>query len=103
MTKYERDFFYTAEPKDQEVTKEEFDKFLSQYPRNLVVNICGISTPDLVSYNDFELANRWPYSVVAYTRDYDDDPYYAENPEEKSYYIVKNYEELFASKTGNEA
>lgn len=103
LERYERDFFYTAEPKEKEVTKEEFEDFLSQYLRNLVVNICGISTPDLISYNDFELANRWPYSVVAHTWDYDDDPYYAENPEEKSYYIVENCEELFASKTGNKA
>ena len=65
----------------------------------------GACIPPSVSYNDFELANRWPYSVVASTFLYDDNPgdYLYEPEEERVYMIVENYEELFNSKTGNKA
>ena len=95
--------FYTVEPVEKKVTKEEFEEFVNNYPRKLERDWCGISQPPLISYNDFELANRWPYSTVAYTWDYTYTPggiSYTE--EEKEYYIVANYEEVFASKTGYE-
>jgi hypothetical protein len=98
-----QEFFYTVEPIKKRVTKEEFKKFLDNYPRSLACDCCGISDPPAISYNDFELANRWPYSIVANTWAYDDDPndyYYSENP---SYFIMENYEEVFDSKTGNKA
>lgn len=98
-----QDFFYSAKPKNKLVSKEEFEKFIKEYPRKLSYDCCGISEPPSISYNDFELANRWPYSVVAKTWAYSEDPkdyYYSANPE---YYIVENYEELFESKTGEMA
>ena len=95
--------FYTAEPIEKEVTKEEFEEFVNNYPRNLTRDWCGICDPPLISYNDFELANRWPYSVVAWTWDYTYTPHgIAYTDEEKHYYIIVNYEELFNSKTGYE-
>lgn len=94
--------FYTAEPKSKYVSKAEFVEFIKNYPRKLEKNVCGIYDPPSVTYNDFELANRWPYSVVASTFAYDDDPngYYYEDENKRVYRIVENYEELFSSKTG---
>lgn len=100
-----QDYFYTAEPINKNVTKEEFEEFIKNYPRKLECDCCGISEPPAISYNDFELANRWPYSIVANTWAYDDNPdnYYYEPEEKRRYYIVENYQELFNSKTGNKA
>ena len=94
--------FYTAQPIKRRVSKEEFDAFLKQYPRKLVGDVYGVCEPPAISYNDFELANRWPYSIVANTWVYDDNPddYYYAPVEEREYYIVENFEELFSSKTG---
>lgn len=66
---------------------------------------CGISDPPAVSYNDFELANRWPYSIVASTFLYDNNPddYFYEPEDKRTYRIVVNHEELFESKTGKMA
>lgn len=102
---HDREFYYTAEPIKKNVSKEEFEKFLDNYPRKLIVDVAGMFEPPAISYNDFELANRWPYSIVASTYAYDDDPkgYYYEPEEERAYCIIENYEELFASKTGNKA
>jgi len=95
------EFFYTVEPKKISVSKEDFYKFIDEYPRKLTYDCTGISDPPAISYNDFELANRWPYSVVANTWVYSDNPndyFYSENPR---YYIMENYKEVFDSKTGN--
>lgn len=100
-----RNYFYTAEPDMINVTKEEFEKFIEDYPRELERDVCGISDPPNITYNDFELANRWPYSVIARTFLYSDnkeDYWYC--PEgERTYAVMKNFEEVFASKTGNQA
>ena len=94
--------FYTAEPKEKRVSKSEFVEFLKNYPRKLDRDVCGICDPPSITYNDFVLANRWPYSVVASTFAYDDNPdgYYYEPDEERIYRVVENFEELFESKTG---
>lgn len=94
--------FYKTERDMVEVSKEEFINFINNYPRPLDRDVCGISDPPLISYNDFELANRWPYSIIASTFLYDDDPndYFYEPPEERTYRILKNYQECFDTKTG---
>ena len=96
--------FYTTEPKYKRVSKEEFAKFLKNYPRKLDRDVCRICDPPSITCNDFKLANRWPYSVVASTFAYDDNPdgYYYKPEEERIYRIIENFEELFASKTGYE-
>jgi len=97
------EYFYTIKPIMKKVNKKEFAKFIENYPRKLEYDCCGISAPPSISYNDFELANRWPYSIIANTWAYSDNPddyYYEENPE---YYIMENYKEVFDSKTGNKA
>lgn len=94
--------FYKAERDMVEVSKEEFLNFINNYPRPLDRDVCGISDPPLISYNDFELANRWPDSIIASTFLYDDDPndYFYEPLEKRTYHILKNYQECFDSKTG---
>lgn len=98
-----REFYYNVEPIEKKVTCEEFDEFLKNYPRLLTIDVCGIFEPPCISYNDFELADRWPYSVVAKTWAYSDDPddYYYEPEDERSYIIMVNYKEVFDSRTGN--
>ena len=100
-----QEFFYTAKPVKKKVSKQEFLNFIQNYPRKLAADWSGISDPPIITYNDFKLANRWPYSIVASTFAYDDNPdgYFYEPEEKRDYFIVTNYEELFSSKTGNVA
>ena len=85
-----------TEPQTKEVTKQEFIDFCNSYPRPLTRDVCGISDPPAVSYNDFEIG-WWPLSVVASTHLYTDNPEdYFYTPEEKRFYsIVINYKELY--------
>ena len=74
----------------QLVSKEDFDKFISNYPSQLNVNVCGISEPLLVTYNDFSLKKKWPESVVAKYHDTECYPKNGKYPfiwEEREYYI----------------
>ncbi len=95
--------FYTAEQEMADVTQEEFINFINTYPRPLERDVYGACDPPAVSYNDFELANRWPYSIVASTCLYSNDPddYWYEPPENRIYRILINYKECFDSKTGH--
>lgn len=96
------DWYYTVKPNVIEVSKEEFENYIKNYPRKLDFDACGISDPTALSWNDFELADRWPYSIVANTWDYDEyNGTSCETPkEERSYYVVENIEAVYASKTG---
>ena len=102
---YKQEDFYTVKLEKKQVSGEEFIKFLENYPRKLVRDVFGAFEPPLISYNDFELANRWPYSVVASTLLYSDipDDYYYVPEEERKYYIATNFQEAFDSKTGFKA
>ena len=99
----DRSFYYGVEPKFIRVSKEEFMSFLNNYPRKLERDVYGACDPPSVTYNDFELADRWWYSVVASTLLYDDTPgsYWYEPEEDRVYKVMVNYEEVFASRTGN--
>lgn len=79
-------------PNTKCVSKEEFEQFIASYPHALVKDVCGISDPPLISYNDFELG-VWPESIVASTVLYEDTPgdYYYEPEEKRKYYIMENY------------
>lgn len=48
----------------REVSSEEFKRFVREYPNALNVDVCAISEPPPVSYNDFT-AQKWPQSMVA--------------------------------------
>lgn len=94
--------YYTIEPRMKSVTEAEFKEYLKNYPRKLDYDCNATCDPPAISYNDFELADKWPYSVVASTHAYDDDPegYYYEKPEDRRYVVMVNHKEVFASKTG---
>ena len=100
--KKEREKWFKIEPIFKEVSKEEFENFIKTYPRKLDCDVCGISDPPSISYNDFELANRWPRSVVASTMGYSDDPsdYWYTPEEDRHYKVLENYKELFEARTG---
>ena len=99
-----QEFFYTCDPIMKKVTKQEFIDFINSYPRKLERDVFGACDPPSVTYNDFELANRWPYSVIASTMLYSDKPddYWYAPEEERTYNIMINYQEVFLSKTGNQ-
>lgn len=86
------------------VTRQEFEDFIRNYPRPLKKDCYGVFDPPLITYNDFALANKWPYSVIASTYIYDDDPsgYYYEPENKREYSIVVNYAELFEKKEREE-
>lgn len=85
--------WYTAKPEFKEVSKEEFLSFLKTYPRNIISDFFM----DTVSYNDFELADKWPYSIIA-TKNLG---YFSTTEDEDTIYrICVNHEELFTTKTG---
>lgn len=96
-------FYYSAEPIWKNVTKDKFVEFINNYPRRLKRDVFAACEPPSVTYNDFELADRWPYSVVARTFLYDDNVggYYYEPEEERCYDIMVNFAEVFKSRTGN--
>lgn len=96
-------FYYSVEPKFADVSKEEYVKFINSYPRSLYRDVFAACNPPSVTYNDFELADRWPYSIVASTLLYNDTPgsYFYKPEEERVYQIMVNYKEVFDSRTGN--
>ena len=86
-----------VKPIFKSVTKNEFDEFLESYPRHLSCDVFGACDPPLLSYNDFELADKWPGSVVASTYCYDDTPggYFYKPEDERSYSIMINHEDVY--------
>ena len=53
-----------SQMKLKEVTKEEFNAFIDNYPTPLEYSILTICYPEKGQYNDFTLGD-WPISVVA--------------------------------------
>lgn len=96
------DKYFTVKPVYKKVDKQTYQKFIDEYPRKLVRDVYGVCDPPSITYNDFELADRYPYSVVASTLAYDDDPgaYFYEPPEKRIYKIMENYKEAFDGRTG---
>ena len=95
--------YYIVPPIMKTVKVDEYAEFVNNYPRKLVRHVSGICDPPAVSYNDFKLADRWPYSVVASGHLWDDKlgSLFYMPKEEREYRIMENYEEVFASRTGN--
>ena len=91
--------YYTVKPVFKIVSEEEFKTFISNYPRKLRFDCCDIADPPLATYNDFELADRWPYSIVTRFDAGEPNEHYGFDYK-RTYEICENYEELFASKTG---
>lgn len=49
----------------KKVTKEEFEKFIRDYPKPLVQDVYAIAEPPILQFNDFSEGKVWPESVVA--------------------------------------
>ena len=95
--------FYTCKPVMKCVTKDEFKDFISKYPRKLEITNGGICCdPPLILYNDYEISNTLPYSVVAHTCGCLYIPLGMVYPpeDERKYYIMENYEDVFNSRNG---
>ena len=60
----------------RQVTKKEFDKFISEYPNKLQTDVAGMFEPPLKTWNDFKKAHKWPESVVAFCKMYDGSDYH---------------------------
>lgn len=83
---------YTIRPQRESCTKEEFVKFLENYPNKLEQDFYM----DAISFNDFTLAKKWPASIVAMI-------YLPMSRDESSTYaIATNMDEVFASMKGEE-
>ena len=73
-----------ANEKYKEVTKEEFDKFIKDYPNTISWDTCGIFDPPKTMAHDFTLYHGWEAVIAYITRysmhpielDYVDDKYY---------------------------
>lgn len=83
-------FISTIKAKFERVNKDAFKTFLKKYPRKLDRDFFM----DKYTYNDFELACRWPWSIVAMQTL----NYFAEDPEDREIFeICANVEEMFSS------
>ena len=72
------------------VTKEEFDRFIENYPRKLIWHVSQFCEPPVITYNDPSIG-KFQDSVVAKTPYYDDPAgYYYEPPETREYFIRVN-------------
>jgi len=72
-----------------QVTKEEFEKFISTYPNTLQTDVAHFFEPPIKTWNDFTMANKWPDSVVAYCELYDGSDYHGGMQPE--YFIFEKY------------
>lgn len=98
-------WYFNVAPEFKKVSKEEFHAYIDNYPRKLEVDSYWVFEPALLTWNDFELADRWPYSVVAKTSNYDEyNGTQLEIPEEeRTYSVLANIEEVFANRTRHTA
>jgi hypothetical protein len=72
-----------------QVTKEEFEQFIGNYPNTLETNVAQTFEPPLKTWNDFTIAPKWPNSVVAFSHLYDGSDYHSGMQPE--YYIFEEY------------
>lgn len=49
----------------KELDEGGFYQWIQAYPRPLMVDVCGITEPPMMTWNDFAIASSWPESVVA--------------------------------------
>lgn len=73
----------------KQVSKEEFEEFISSYPNELTKNINGIFEPPLITYNDFS-NGIFPDSAVAWIHFFENYPKDGKEPyrfKENEYFI----------------
>jgi len=69
----------------KKVTKEQFDKFVKEYPSELVWDVAGMYEPPLGSHNDFSEGKKWPESMVTKVVLYNGSSYHG--GKNREYYI----------------
>lgn len=79
----------TTNIKNTQVTKEEFEKFISQYPNKLETDISGITEPPTKTWNDYTSGLKWPESLVCLIKMYDGSEYH--KGKKLEYYINIKY------------
>lgn len=90
--KEQKKYFYTATPIEKEVSKQEFENFINNYPRKLE-KLWSHHSSEICMYSDNQLAADGLYNVVAL---YSQDLYSGD----KTYTITVNYDELYNTRTG---
>jgi len=65
-----------------QVSKEDFDKFIKEYPNKLDYDVTGICEPPLGSYNDVTTGKKWPECMVAKVMLYMGEDYFDNKPSE---------------------
>ena len=74
----------------REVSKEEFDEFVKNYPNKLEWNVTTICEPPLGNHNDFMDGKVWPESMVTKVKLYDGSEYHLRK--KPMYYISEQKE-----------
>jgi|688.fasta_scaffold522165_1 hypothetical protein len=59
-----------------EVSKADFDRYISEYPLPLERDVTHICEPPMLTYNDFSGGKIWPQSIVAKAQLYDGSEYH---------------------------
>ena len=94
-----QEYYYTVDPVWTSVTQAQFDTFRHNYPRELVEDASRTQYPTIISFNDYELADKNPFSIVA-----ECEAVFNSSGERTGYTkfkIMSNFAAVYASKTGN--
>lgn len=71
--------------KFKQVTEQEFNEFVDNYPNKLLWNVTRICEPPMGNHNDFTSGKVWPESMVTKVVLTNGEAYYDHEP--NSYYV----------------
>ena len=94
-----QEYYYTVDPVWTNVTQAQFDTFRHDYPRPLVEDASRTQYPTIISFNDYELADKNPFSIVA-----ECEAVFNSSGERTGYTkfkVMSNFAAVYASRTGN--
>jgi hypothetical protein len=94
-----QEYYYTVDPVWTNVTQEQFDTFRHDYPRPLVEDASRTQYPTIISFNDYQLADKNPFSIVA-----ECEAVFNSNGERTGYTkfkVMSNFAAVYESRTGN--
>lgn len=94
-----QEYYYTVDPVWTSVTQAQFDTFRHNYPRELVEDASRTQYPTIISFNDYQLADKNPFSIVA-----ECEAVFNSSGERTGYTkfkVMSNFAAVYASKTGN--
>jgi len=94
-----QEYYYTVDPVWTNVTQAQFDTFRHNYPRPLVEDASRTQYPTIISFNDYQLADKNPFSIVA-----ECEAVFNSSGERTGYTkfkVMSNFAAVYASRTGN--